>query len=59
MEGIRSGLLNLLIFFLTISLPSSVKCDMGETLSTFILFFIIMIFIFAGLGFWSRRQENK
>ena len=59
MESVRSGMFNILVIVLIISLPDSVKCDMGETLSTFILFFIIMIFIFALIGLWSRRQQNK
>ena len=46
------------IFTLT-SLPGSVKCDMGDTLASLFLFMIITVFIFAGIGWWSRRQENK
>jgi hypothetical protein len=41
------------------SLPSSVKCDMGDTLSSLILFLLFTVFICAGIGWWSRRGESK
>ncbi len=41
------------------SLPSSVKCDMGDTISSLILFLLFTVFICAGIGWWSRRGESK
>ena len=48
-----------MFIFTLISLPGNVKCDMGDTLASLFLFMIITVFIFAGIGWWSRRQENK
>jgi hypothetical protein len=49
-----------LFFTVVISLPNSVKCDMGDSVSSLILFLIISVFIFAAIGWWSRRGEmNK
>jgi hypothetical protein len=53
----RLGYLTLVIVIL--SLPGSVKCDMGETISSMILFFIIAVFIIAILGWWSRRRQES
>jgi hypothetical protein len=41
------------------SLPGNVKCDMGDTISSIILFLLISVFICAGIGWWSRRGESK
>ena len=49
----------MLLFTIVISLPGSVKCDMGDTVASLILFMIISIFICAGIGWWSRRQEGN
>jgi hypothetical protein len=56
---INNRLINLFLTILVVSLPDAVKCDMGDTISSMILFMIIAIFIFAGLGWWSRRQEGS
>ena len=48
-----------MFIFTIVSLPGNVKCDMGETIASLFLFIIITIFLFAGIGWWSRRQENK
>jgi len=45
--------------FTCISLPGSVKCDMGDTIASMVLFMIITIFVCAGIGWWSRRAEIK
>jgi hypothetical protein len=47
------------LFLIVVSLPGSVKCDMGDTISSMILLFLIALFIFAALGWWSRRQEGS
>ena len=36
-----------------------VKADMIETVSSFILFVLFTIIVFAGIGWWSRRQEKS
>jgi len=46
-----------IIYFL--SFPGYVKCDMGDTIASLILFLLLVMFICAGIGWWSRRQENK
>lgn len=56
----RKNLLTfLIVFIISISLPGNVKCDMGDTLSSIILFVIISVFICAGIGWWTRRNESK
>jgi hypothetical protein len=55
----KTILMYLMFIFTIISLPGNVKCQMGETIASLFLFIIITIFIFAAIGFWSRRQENK
>jgi hypothetical protein len=55
----NNRLVYFMLFIVVISLPGSVKCDMGETISSMILFFLIALFICAGLGWWSRRQEGS
>lgn len=40
-------------------LPTNVKCDMGDTIASMVLFMILMLFVCAGIGWWNRRQENK
>ncbi len=47
------------LLMLCASLPSSVKCDMGDTVSSLILFILFTVFICAGIGWWSRRGESK
>jgi hypothetical protein len=54
----KSKLISIILFILTISLPGSVKCDMGDSVASIILFIIISVFICAGIGWWSRRQEG-
>jgi hypothetical protein len=49
----------LFLFIITISLPGSVKCDMGDTISSLILFILISVFVCAGVGWWSRRGESS
>jgi hypothetical protein len=49
----------LLLLTIVLTLPGSVKCDMGDSIASLILFFIISIFICAGIGWWSRRQEGN
>ena len=44
---------------LLFSLPTSVKCDMGDTIASMVLFMILLLFVCAGIGWWNRRQENK
>lgn len=55
----KSFLTFMIVFIVAISLPGNVKCDMGDTISSIILFIIISIFVFAGIGWWSRRGESK
>ena len=52
-------LMFMIVLIVCASLPGNVKCDMGDTISSLILFVIISIFIFAGIGWWSRRGESK
>jgi hypothetical protein len=53
-------LLAIIAFIILASLPSNVKCDTIDTISSIILFFIIAIASCAGIGWWSRRVEaNK
>lgn len=49
----------LFVLITVLSLPGNVKCDMGDTISSIILFIIISVFICAGIGWWSRRGESK
>jgi hypothetical protein len=49
----------LIVFLISVSLPGNVKCDMGDTLSSIILFVIISVFVCAGIGWWTRRNESK
>ncbi len=49
----------ILLFTLVLSLPGSVKCDMGDIIASLILFLIISVFVCAGIGWWSRRQEGN
>lgn len=55
----RNTLTVLFVFLVCLSLPSSVKCDMGEAISSLILFILVTIFICAGIGWWSRRNESS
>ena len=48
-----------IITLLILSFPGIVKCDMGEAISSLILFLLISVFICAGIGWWSRRGESK
>lgn len=41
------------------SMPSYVKCDLTDTISSVILFFIFTLFTCAGIGWWSRRGDPK
>lgn len=38
---------------------SPVKADLVDTVSSFMLLIIFMIFVFAGIGWWTKRQEAK
>jgi hypothetical protein len=49
----------ILMLGLCFSLPGNVKCDMGDAISSVILFVLISVFICAGIGWWSRRGESK
>jgi hypothetical protein len=49
----------LFVLITTISLPGNVKCDMGDTISSLILFVVVSVLICAGIGWWSRRGEMK
>ncbi len=56
----RKTIIMLAMFIFTcVSLPGSVKCDMGDTIASILLFMIITIFVCAGIGWWSRRSEMK
>jgi hypothetical protein len=44
---------------LLLSLLQFIKCDMGETISSCILFIILTLFICAGLGWYNQKQENE
>jgi hypothetical protein len=56
----KKTILTILIVLITcISLPSKVKCDMGDTTASLILFIIISVFVCAGIGWWSRRGESS
>jgi len=48
-----------MFIFTCVSLPGSVKCDMGDTIASLVLFMIIGVFVLAGIGWWSRRAETK
>ncbi|MCQ2817934.1 MAG: hypothetical protein MJ252_11775 [archaeon] len=48
-----------LMIILSLSLPNSIKCDAGEVICSMILFILFAIVIFAGIGWWSKRGENK
>lgn len=48
-----------MFIFTLISLPTNVKCDMTDNIASLLLFMLISIFICAGIGWWSRRSENK
>jgi hypothetical protein len=50
---------NLIVIAVSMLLPGGVRCDMGNTISSMILFVIIGVFICAVLGWWSRRQESS
>ena len=49
----------LMISITLFSLPGSVKCDMGDSIASMVLFMILLLFVCAGIGWWNRRQENK
>ena len=56
----RKSILTFLFVFVTaISLPGSVKCDMGDAISSVILFILVSVFICAGIGWWSRRGTDS
>lgn len=56
----RKTIITIAMFIFTcVSLPGSVKCDMGDTIASLVLFMIITIFVCAGIGWWSRRAEMK
>ena len=56
----RSLILILSIFFITLSSNiGSVKADLTDTFASIILFIIFTSFVFAGIGWWSKRQEKQ
>lgn len=56
----RKTIIMLAMFVFTcVSMPGSVKCDMGDAIASMVLFMIITIFVCAGIGWWSRRAEMK
>jgi len=56
--SMKQNLLFILYITLLISLPQCIKCDMGETISSCILFILLTLFICAGLGWYNQKQEN-
>ena len=55
----NKNLFYIFYMILLISLPQCIKCDMGETISSCLLFIILTIFICAGLGWYNQKQENE
>ena len=49
----------IMCMILVFAMPASVKCDMGDTIASMVLFMILLLFVCAGIGWWNRRQENK
>lgn len=55
----KKKILTILMFLIIIiSLPGNVKCDMGDTISSLVLFIILSVFVCAGIGWWSRRGND-
>lgn len=48
-----------LFFLIFLSMPGEAKCDAGDVISSFLLICILLVVIFAGIGWWSKRTENK
>jgi hypothetical protein len=57
--SIKENLIYSFYFLLFICLPQCAKCDMGETISSCILFILLTLFICAGLGWYSQKQDNE
>jgi Ni,Fe-hydrogenase I cytochrome b subunit len=55
----KSSLLKFIFIITLTSMPGYVKCDPIETISSFILFILVVLFICAGIGYCSRREENE
>ena len=49
----------MMFIIILIGMPNSVKCDMGDTIASMVLFMILLLFVCASIGWWNRRQENK
>lgn len=48
-----------ILVIILLSLPSKVKCDTGETISSVILIVLIVLFSCAGIGWFSKRNEAQ
>lgn len=55
----KTILIAIILIIVTLSLPINVKCDTGDTISSLILFMVISIALFAGIGWWRKRGEMK
>ena len=51
--------LAIIVIIIALTLPLNVKCDTGDTISSIILFVIVSVFLFAGIGWWRKRGEVK
>jgi amino acid permease len=49
----------LTIIIVMLSGVSPVKAELGDTIASLILFILIASFIFAGIGWWQKRQEKE
>jgi hypothetical protein len=49
----------IIVIIVALTLPMNVKCDTGDTISSIILFALVSVFIFAGIGWWRKRGEVK
>jgi len=55
----KSILIAIILIIIALSLPSNVKCDTGDAISSLILFIVVSVFICAGIGWWRKRGEFK
>jgi len=49
----------IMVIIVALTLPMNVKCDTGDVISSIILFALVSVFIFAGIGWWRKREESK
>lgn len=54
----NKSLLFFLLIIVFISLPGKVKCFDSDTVSSFILWVIFILFTLAMIGYWNKRRNG-